>query len=104
MGLVSRQSAQRVDAPVGVGIVDIIEMKQSLQIAHAPGVVAVLDSFPSAAAQTFVGRDVRLLTPAGRELAVRVDAVREHGTTISFFFRGLTKADIPVGSRLEFND
>ena len=104
MGLASRQSPQRVDTPAGVGIVDTIEMKESLRIAHAPGVVAVLDSFPSADPQAFVGRRVRLLTSAGHELAAQVDAVRDHGTTISFFFSGLTKADIPIGSRLEFND
>ena len=104
MGLASRRSPQRVDAPAGVEIIDTIEMKESLRIAHAPGVVAVLDSFPSADPQAFVGRGVRPRTPAGRELAAQVDAVRDHGNTISFFFPGLTKADIPVGSRLEFND
>jgi hypothetical protein len=101
MELVSRPSPQGVDAPVGVGIIDTIEMKESLGIAHAPGIVVVLDSFPSADPQAFVGRDVRLLIPGGGELAARVDAVRDHGTTISFYFPGLTKADIPAGSRLE---
>jgi hypothetical protein len=103
MGLASRRSPQRVDATAGIKIIDTIEMKESLRLAHAPGVVVVLDSFPSADPQAFVGRGVRLLTPSGGELAVQVDAVRDHGTTISFFFPGLTKGDIPVGSRVAFN-
>ncbi|HMB07793.1 MAG TPA: hypothetical protein VKP69_29195, partial [Isosphaeraceae bacterium] len=75
-----------------------------LQIAHAPGVVAVLDSFPAAEPDAFVGRAVRLRTPAGRSIPARVGAVRDHGTTISFFFRDLTRMDIPAGSWVEFDD
>jgi hypothetical protein len=106
MGLASRQSPsqQRADVPASVGIIDTIVMKESLAIDHAPGVVTVLDSFPSADPQVFVGRAVDLRSPAGGVQTAQIDAVRDHGTTISFFFRGLTAADIPVGSRLEFND
>ena len=106
MGLASRPSPIRpqVDVPGGIGIIDTIEMKESLRIAHAPGVVAVLDAFPAAEPAAFVGQTVRLRTPAGHSLPARVEAVRDHGATISFFFRGLTREDIPVGSRVEFDD
>jgi hypothetical protein len=106
MGLASRRSPnpQRAEVPASVGIIETIVMKESLAIAHAPGVVAVLESFPSADPQAFVGRTVQLQSPAGRVLAAQIEAVRDHGTTISFFFRGLTAADIPLGSRVEFND
>ena len=89
MGLASRQKPdlQRVDALDGVAITETIDMKESLRLTHAPGVVAVLDSFPSDDPQSFVGRIVRIRTPEGRELVARADAVRNHITTISFFFR-----------------
>jgi hypothetical protein len=105
MGLASRPSPghAQVDAPGGIGIIETIAMKESLGIAHAPGVVAVLDAFPAAEPEAFVGQSVRLRTPAGRSFPAQVDAVRDHGTTISFFFRGPTRADIPVGSRVEFD-
>jgi hypothetical protein len=104
MGLASHKSPSPLDvnAPVSVGVIDTIQMKESLGIAHAPGIVAILDTFRPADPQTFVGRRVRLRTLAGRELPAQVDAVRDHGTTISFFFRGLTTADLPIGSRIEF--
>jgi hypothetical protein len=108
MGLASRPSPSPIrpqgDASGSIGIIDTIEMKESLRIAHAPGVVAVLDAFPAAEPEAFVGRAVRLRTPDGRSLPARVEAVRDHGATISFFFRGLTRADIPVGSRVELDD
>ncbi len=93
-----------MDAPGRVGIIDTIEMKESLRIPHAPGVVAVLDSFAATELERFVGRAVRLLTPTGGSTPARVDGVRDHGTTISFFFRGLTRRDIPEGSWVEFDD
>ena len=47
MELASRRSPnpQRADLPASVGIIDTIVMKESLAIDHAPGIVAVLDSF-----------------------------------------------------------
>jgi len=108
MELASHQSQspspRPIDGPRGVGVIDTIEMKRSLGITHAPGVVAVLDAFPSADPQSFIGRGVRISTPAGRERTARVEGVRDHGTTISVFFGGLTRADLPVGSRIEFDD
>lgn len=90
------------EAPGVVAIVDTIEMKSSLGIAHAPGVVAVLDSFAPPDPTAFVGLQVRIRTADGRERCARVEAVRDHGTTISFFFRGLNRADVPIGARLAF--
>src|SRR4051794_32131078 len=90
MGPASRPGpgSRATDAPSGVAIVEIIEMKSSLGIAHAPGVVAVLDSFPATDSQAFVGRGVRLFSPAGELTAhAKVEAVRDHGPTISLFFR-----------------
>ena len=106
MGLASRRSADqpRIDNPGGVEIIETIEMRESLGIAHAPGIVAVLDSFPSAEPDAFAGRQVEIRIPDGRSIPARVEAVRDRGATISFFFRGLTPTDVPEGSRVEFDD
>lgn len=104
MGLASRPSHGARPAELrGVGIIDVIEMKESLRVGHAPGVVAVLDAFPAEDARAFLGRSVRLRAPSGRAVAAKVEGIRDHGTTISLFFRGLTPADLPAGSRIEFD-
>jgi len=104
MGLVSRPSSspRQVDGPGGIPIIDIIDMKESLGIAHAPGVVVVLDSIRPSVPAGRVGRVIRLRTPSGTETLATVEAVRDHGTTVSLFFRGLSRAEIPAGSRVEF--
>ena len=99
-----RPETQPIEPPGRVGILDIIEMKESLRIAHSPDVVVVLDSFHATDPDAFVGRSVRLLTQAGRTIVGRVEAVRDHGATISFFFRDLTRKDLPDGSWIEFDD
>lgn len=65
MALASQQSPGKgaVEAQ-GVGVVDAIEMKSSLGIAHAPGLVAVLDGFPSSDPQKYVDRPVVIRAPA----------------------------------------
>jgi hypothetical protein len=106
MGLASHPSSgtQRVEVPGRVEIIETIEMKESQRITHAPGIVAVLDGFHVAETDSFVGRTIQLCTPTGSSTSVLIEAVRDHGTTISFFFRGLTRTDIPKGSWLEIRD
>ncbi|MEJ7636469.1 MAG: hypothetical protein WKF75_00390 [Singulisphaera sp.] len=79
-------------------------MRDSLGASHIPGVVAILESFLPTEPQALVGRQVRIRTASGRVFSERVRGVREHGTTISLFFEGLTKVDIPIGSHIEFDD
>jgi hypothetical protein len=106
MGLVSRPSPgpRPVDASGGIRVMDVIDMKESLGTAYAPGVVVVLDSFPSAHPQGFAGRIAQIRTPSGHAFSAPIEAVRDHLKTISFFFRGLTSAEIPIGSCLDFED
>lgn len=105
LGLVSERSRspRRVDAPGGIRVIDTIDMKESYGVAHAPGVVAVLDSYRPADPQGFIGRVVQIRPPSGRSFAARVEGVRDHAETISFFFKGLTVGEIPVGSSVEFD-
>ena len=78
-------------------------MKPEFGIAHAPGVVAVLDAFQPPNPDAFVGRVVRLRRPDGPSRAATIEAVRDHGATVSLFFRGLTGDDLPAGSIVEFD-
>lgn len=104
MALASQQSPGKGAIEIrGVGVIDSIEMKLSLGIAHAPGLVAVLDGFPSPDPQKYVDRPVLIRVAGSEPRFAKVGAVRDHGATISFFFQNLTKADVPVGSRIEFD-
>lgn len=94
-------SPRTSDVPKSIGIIDMIEMRPSAGLAHAPGVVVVLEAYPSDDPEDSVGRDVRLCTPDGRRRIARIEAVRDHGVTISFFFRSLSKSDVPLGTRVE---
>lgn len=91
-----------IDPREGVAVFDVIEMKPSLGLDHAPGVVAVLDAFPSSEPQKYVDRPVVIRAADAEPRFARVGAVRDHGATVSFFFQNLTGADVPVGSRIEF--
>ncbi len=106
MGLASGRSpaTQPLESRRGIGIVETIAMKEGMGIVLAPGLVVILESFPSADPQAFVGREVRLLTPEGGDSSRRIAAIRDHGTTISVFFPGLTRAEVPVGSRIVVDD
>lgn len=105
MGLASRpgSSPPRID-PGGVGIIETIEVKGTPPSAHAPGLVLVLDAYPLSEPGGFVGRAVRIRIPSGRTLPARIEEVRDHGATISLFFRDLSRNDVPEGSRIEFDD
>ena len=94
----SSRAAVRRD---GAKVVDTIEMKESLGISHAPGVVAVLGEFPMAEPEILVGRQVSIRRPDGVESIAVVEAVRDHTTTTSLFFRGFTKTDVPIGSFID---
>ncbi len=102
MGLASGRSLGplRADDEVGVQVVDTIEMKESYGIDHAPGVVAILGDCRPADPRGYVGRAARIRTPDGLSRLARIDGARDHGTTISLFFRGLAPADVPIGASI----
>ncbi len=100
MELASGRSLEplRTDEKVGVRVVDTIEMKESYGIAHAPGIVAILEDYRPADPQGYVGRTARIHSPDGLSRLARIDGARDHGKTISFFFKGLTRTDVPIGA------
>lgn len=104
MGLASGRSAKPSRAAPRrdrAKVVDTIEMKESLGISHAPGIVTVLDDFQMARPEILIGRRVMICRPDGSELVATIEAVRDHLRTMSLFFRGLTTAEIPLGSSID---
>lgn len=81
---------------------DAFDIKASYGPGQAPGVVLVLESFPMESPRSLVGHPVKVWTPEGRSRVVPVDDVRDHGKTVSLFFKGLGRADLPAGSVVEF--
>ncbi len=96
-----RPGARTPEVEATARVASIIDMKESSGIVHAPGVVAVLDGFRPEAAEPFIGRATIIRAPGGHPLPAKIEAVRDHGPTISFFFRGLSPEDVPVGSTIE---
>lgn len=81
-----------------VRVQDAFDIKPSYGLDHDPGVVLVLDSFVVEDPRALVGQIVGIRTPGGRVWRVAIDDVRDHGKTVSLFFKDLTKADLPIGS------
>ena len=93
-----------VASPRNVPVIDVIEMKTGRGLDHAPGVVAVLDSDPAAAPDAYVGRVATIRHADGRVITAEVEATRSYRVTISFFFRGLTPADVPIGCGISIDE
>jgi hypothetical protein len=66
--------------------------------------VVVLEAFPYRYPRRFVGKWVKIVTGSGETLTATIDDVRNHVTTISFFFKGLTKRHVPLGSLISLVD
>ena len=79
---------------------DVFEIKESYRTGHEPGVVAVLDRVLAGDLTTLTGKIAVVSSPGGPALRSRVDGAKDHGAATSLFFRDLTPADIPVGSRI----
>ena len=105
MALLSDQSraARGVELPRSISVIDVIEMKPGLGLAQAPGMVAVLDAFPAADPGVYVGRTAAIRHACGRVVSAEVEAARDHRATISFFFRDLTPADVPIGCEVSID-
>jgi hypothetical protein len=79
---------------------DVFEIKESYRTGHEPGVVAVLDRVLTREPTALTGKIAVISTPGGAALRPRVDGAKDHGAATSLFFKDLTSADIPVGSRV----
>jgi len=83
-------------------VIDAFEAKSAVVAGSVPGLVVVLDAFRPPEPQQYVDRPVVIRTAESEPRFARIGAVRDHGATISFFFQNLTMADVPIGSRVEF--
>jgi hypothetical protein len=88
----------------GVRVHDAFDSKTSYNLDGPPGVVAVLDGFAYRGPGRFIGKAVRIDAGAGDSIRATIDDARDHGTTISFFFKGLSKRDVPIGSIVSLED
>ena len=88
----------------GVRVHDAFDSKASYNLDYPPGVVAVLEGFASRGPGRFIGKAVRIVTGSGTPIRATIDDARDHGTTISFFFKGLSKRDVPIGSIVSLED
>jgi hypothetical protein len=67
-------------------------------------VVAVLDGFAYRGPGRLIGRAARIDAGAGGPIRATIADARDHGATISFFFKGLTTRDVPIGSIVSLED
>lgn len=88
----------------GVRVRDAFEVKASHGLDSPPGVVAVLDGFAYPDPRRFIGKAIRIDAGAGELIRAPITDARDHGATISFFFKGLSTRDVPVGSILSLED
>jgi hypothetical protein len=88
----------------GVQVHDAFDSKASYNLDYPPGVVAVLDGFAYRGPGRFIGKTVRIVTAGGPPILATIDDARDHGTTISFFFKGLSTRDVPIGSIVSLED
>jgi len=108
MGLLSdrkRSKVRNIDRlRGGVPVHDVFESKPSYQLDYPVGVAVVLDAFPYRYPRRFVGKEVKIVTGTKQEIRATIDDARDHTTTIGFFFKGLSKRDVPVGSLVFLED
>lgn len=81
-------------------VLDAFEAKPSYGPGVESGVVAVLDDFSYRDAETLVGMGVTIAIPSRDEIRATIADTRDHGATISLFFMGLTRQDVPIGSTI----
>lgn len=90
--------------PTTAQVLDAIAMREGIGHRYAPGVVVILDHLRPDDPDAYIGKRVHITNPSGRAFDAAVEAVRDHGVSISFFLRGLSKADVPIGSRVEIGE
>ena len=88
----------------GVRVCDAFEVKAAHGLDGPPGVVVVLDGFAYRSPRRLIGRAVRIVTGTGDPVRATIDEVRDHGTTISFFFKGLSTRDVPIDAMVSLED
>ncbi len=80
---------------------DVFEIKEDYRTGHEPGLVAVLDRLVSPDPASLIGKAALVQSPGGEMLRLRIDEAKDHGAVNSLFFKGLTPAEVPIGSRIE---
>jgi hypothetical protein len=51
-----------------------------------------------------VGKSVKIVAGSNNGIRATINDARDHATTISFFFEGLTERDVPIGALVFLED
>lgn len=83
---------------------DLVEVRPSYGLDCPPGLGVILESCPMDDPSSLTGRSACIRVRGHEPRVERIADVRDHLTTISFFFEGLTAADVPIGSTITVID
>jgi hypothetical protein len=86
-----------------VGVTDSFEVKAGMAgLKHASGLVVVFDASQRGAKMPKAGSRIRAARNGGGAIDLIVGEVKRHGIGRSFFFEGLSRQDVPIGSVLSW--
>lgn len=86
--------------PIEALVHDVIELKASYGLAHAAGLVLVLENRITPEPTRLVGEPIRVVTLDDRVLQSSIEDAKDHEVATSVFLPGLVRADVQVGSRV----
>jgi len=76
---------------------DRIEIKPGMRgMKHAPGLILIVDFTAHEERPPHVGEIVRIVRAGLRDLSLKVGETKKHGSGRSFYFEGVTPADVPA--------
>jgi hypothetical protein len=88
-----------------VEVIDSIEIRAGMTgLKHAPGLVVVFDATHCGPTIPKVGSRIRALRRGAGAIDLVIGEVKKHGSGRSFFFEGLNRHDVPIGSSLSWPD
>lgn len=81
-------------------VFEIFEVIDSFNIESLNGVVAVVKNQAGSCPRCLKGKVVQIHADGKLPIGATIDIVKNHNTVLSFFFGGLSKLDVPVGSSI----
>lgn len=86
-----------------VEVTETFEIKAGMAgLKHAPGLVVVFDVAQGGSTLPGTGKRVKVTPPRGHDFDLVIGEVKKHGNGRSFFFEGLDRREVPVGSILSW--
>lgn len=89
---------------MNVEVTETFEIKAGMTgLKHAPGLIVVFDASKCNSTVPKSGSRIRVSPPRGGGFDLVVGEVKKHGIGRSFFFEGLERREVPVGSILSWS-